>query len=95
MPAAVKPIPSAVVNASAAALVRLAPWSCGRLAATAFAWPIESFRRGRRGGRREIRGGPASPWTARQQEGADAFVKSWDDLLQNIRRKAGALTATR
>jgi transaldolase len=30
-----------------------------------------------------------------QQEGADAFVKSWDDLLQNIRRKAGALTATR
>jgi transaldolase len=30
-----------------------------------------------------------------QQEGADAFVKSWDDLLQNIRRKAGALTVTR
>ena len=30
-----------------------------------------------------------------QQEGADSFVKSWDDLLENIGRKAGALTATR
>jgi transaldolase len=30
-----------------------------------------------------------------QREGADAFVKSWDDLLDNIGRKAGALTATR
>jgi transaldolase len=30
-----------------------------------------------------------------QCEGADAFVKSWDDLLDNIGRKAGALTATR
>jgi transaldolase len=30
-----------------------------------------------------------------QKEGADAFVKSWNDLIDNIGRKAGALTATR
>jgi transaldolase len=30
-----------------------------------------------------------------QQEGADAFVKSWDELIDNIGQKAGALTAAR
>src|SRR5919108_3504774 len=40
--AARKPIPSASVNAALAASATLAPWSAGRLDATACAWPTDS-----------------------------------------------------